>query len=97
MALTKKYLFADHATPSNILLLSSAVRPGHWRDGGTTIKFRNYVNWTGTHSIFRYFPAANKMSKKTFHSVSSHGRQPNPPGHSLSPILYSVTAQPHCS
>merc|ERR1712179_69175 len=45
------------------------------------------------HSIFRYFPAANKMSKKTFHSVLGHGSQPNIPGRSLSPLLSSVLAR----
>merc|ERR1711983_283965 len=37
---------------------------------------RSINNKIPEHSIFRYFPAANKMSKKTFHSMLGHGNQP---------------------
>merc|ERR1712105_79312 len=45
----KKYLFADHATPSSHPSSWAVVRPGtgvaRERLGATTIKFRNNVNW----------------------------------------------------
>merc|ERR1712117_487996 len=93
-----------HGVAKNICSLITRRHPSSWavvrpgtggareRLGATTIKFRNNVNWTGTLN-FRYFPAANKMSKKTFHSVLGHGSQPSNPGRNLSPLLSSVLAR----
>merc|ERR1712184_12792 len=70
----KKYLFADHATPSSHPSSWAVVRPGTGvaREGlgATTIKFRNNVNWTGTLN-FSLFSCSKNVQEDIPLSVGS--------------------------